>query len=150
MTAITCAAHAFGLGRASEIGMRDNQTYTASDVDPVSASASQLLTLKTDGDMTLAGGTPGIDEWHVDNISAGLGNDWYVKVIEVSGTVDSGTVGSWLALTSNRSWGKNATRSTTGTTVNEVTLDFHFGTNGSSALIIIENVTLRASATVTL
>lgn len=57
--------------------------------------------LKNDGTYTMSGTAGG--NW-VSPAAAVVAAQWSVRVTNVSGTLNTGTVGSWLALSSNRTW----------------------------------------------
>lgn len=98
---------------------------TVTDIDFISPfSASVLLTYESDGTIStfLTQGSDNADalgNW-IDPLSSAPGN-YEIKATLSSGTLTSGVTGTWLALTSDRSW--SVSRSTTGTTSATLTIE---------------------------
>ena len=98
---------------------------TITDIDFVSPfSASVLLTYESDGTIStfLTQGSDNADSlgnW-IDPLSSAPGT-YEIKATLNSGSLSSGTTGTWLALTSDRSW--SVSRSTTGTTTANLTIE---------------------------
>lgn len=70
-----------------------------------SGSQTATYTLESDGDVmtaTTPGGSVDAGDWIDPKASAP--SDYECRATLDAGTVSSGTTGSWLALTSNRSW----------------------------------------------
>lgn len=108
-------------------------TVYALDISsPYSATAS--VTLNTDGS-TSTSATPAQTlntvgaTWHVDGVAAGRGTGVWVRATVLSGTV-SGTTGTWLEITSARTWSKSVATATISTGV--IQLDFSFDSGGVS------------------
>lgn len=120
----------------------------------VDAVATGAILFKSNGDViefTTDFGSPspavGSIEWHRDNISAGLGDDWEVKATLTSGStpnINAG-LGTWLRINVDRVWG-NTRIAAVGTTTSTLTLDFGlYGT--STALVTITGIITRAIIT---
>lgn len=91
------------------VGVVSSATITISDVT-VSASnggagANASYELQTDGDISqsINGSASNIGEWVVPRSAAG--GNFEVFATLNSGTLSTGTTGSWLDLGSDRSWG---------------------------------------------
>lgn len=78
------------------------------EIDPSDASAS--ITLVTDGSVSKIGNQPGssMSNWYLPN-TVGIGTSHWVRATVTSGTLTSGTAGTWLQLSSNRTWNKQQT-----------------------------------------
>lgn len=78
---------------------------TGGEDEAPNTSSSITLTVKTDGTWTVTGTTLGLiasGSWITPN---GLATgDYHIRMEANTGSFDSGTTGSDLALTSNRSW----------------------------------------------
>ena len=96
-----------------------NAIVYAIAISPSSASASYELQL--DGDIvTYENGVPtDTGDWIIPRSAAG--GDYEVYATLNSGTLDSGTTGSWLGLGTSRSWG--VTRSSLGTDSAQIGLE---------------------------
>ncbi len=130
------------------------RTYTANgSSDPkIQTSADVDLTFGSNGDLTVAfagisnSGTPDSNDWHIDNILAGLGNDWEIRATLTSGTTPTNNagLGTWLALSSNRTWG-NFRNHASGSGTTTSTLTFDFGAVGTStALVTVTGTVIRS------
>ena len=104
------------------------------------------FSLDSDGDVTVVtlSGTPGALDWFKGNPSTGIGSSWEVYADVQSGSVSTGTTGSWVALTSGQTW----TREPPGTTgTEEVIIQFQFRpAGGSSAVYTSGNITIQAES----
>ena len=77
-----------------------------------SSSYGLTMTINRNGTMTvtntgggLVGGTsPDALSWWTDNPDTDIGDDYEVRITETSGAFSSGTVGTYQALTLNRTW----------------------------------------------
>jgi hypothetical protein len=101
-------------------------------------------TLESDGDVmsaTTGGGSVDQGDW-IDP-KANAPSDYEVQATLVSGTLSTGTTGSWLALSSNRSW--TLQRVTVGAAT-QVTLTIEIR-KGSGAVLASATVTLDAERT---
>ena len=106
-----------------------------------SGSQTATYTLESDGDVVRATtplGSSDIGDWIDPKASAP--SDYEVRATLNSGTLTSGTTGSWLALTSNRSW--TLTQATVGA-ADPVDLTIEIR-KGSGATLASATVTLDA------
>jgi hypothetical protein len=106
-----------------------------------SGSQTATYTLESDGDVVRATtplGSSDIGDWIDPKASAP--SDYEVRATLNSGTLTSGTTGSWLALTSNRSW--TLTQATVGA-ADQVDLTIEIR-KGSGATLASATVTLDA------
>jgi hypothetical protein len=104
-------------------------------------SQTATYTLESDGDVVRATtplGSSDIGDW-IDP-KANAPSDYEVQATLNAGTLTSGTTGSWLALTSNRSW--TLTRATVGA-ADQVDLTIEIR-KGSGATLASATVTLDA------
>ena len=109
-----------------------------------SGSQTATYTLESDGDVVTAT-TPGgsIDAGDWIDPKANAPSDYEVRATLNSGTLTSGTTGSWLALTSNRSW--TLTQVTVGVATQvDLTIEIR---KGSGATLASATVTLDAERT---
>ena len=136
-----------------DIGMAAHTLFASVVLIKGIGTASALLNLLTNGDATasLAGDststTPAINttnEW-LENSASSTNADWEVRATITSGSFTSGTFGSWLAMTSNRTWG-NARVNTAGSDNGTMTLDFgEIGT--STSLVTVTNIQCNVTVT---
>lgn len=104
-------------------------------------SAGGQLVVNTDGTWQLtrigATGTPspsGVQNWVVPSGGA-PGNSHWVRATPTLGSVSSGTVNTWLSLSSNRTWTKAATIAE-----DEVTLTIEIATDSGGSNIVSSGV----------
>lgn len=69
-------------------------------------------------------------DWYTPN--GGDGSGYWVRATVTAGTTPSGTVGSWVALTSDQAWG--ISRTTVGTTTSTFTLEIATDSGGSNII----------------
>ena len=101
-------------------------------------------TLESDGDVIIATTVDGsLDAGDWISPKASAPSDYEVQATLVSGTLSTGTTGSWLALSSNRSW--TLQRVTVGVAT-QVTLTIEIR-KGSGAVLASATVTLDAERT---
>lgn len=105
-------------------------------VDPVDATASYEL--ESDGDIAVNLADSG--DWITPKAAAGAAYECRATV--VSGTFTSGTFGSWLPLSSTRSW--SLLRSTIGTSTASMTLEIRRASDG----VVLDSATISFTATV--
>lgn len=109
-----------------------------------SGSQTATYTLESDGDVVTATtplGSSDIGDW-IDP-KANAPSDYEVQATLNAGTLTSGTTGSWLALTSNRSW--TLTQVTVGVAIQvDLTIEIR---KGSGATLASATVTLDAERT---
>ena len=99
------------------------------------SSATCRYTLESDGDSN-EGGLAG--KWLIGSTSGSL---YEAKVTVTSGSLSAGTTGSWLALSSNRTW--SVIRSSLGTSTCTFTIEV--GLAGTSTALDSATVTLTAT-----
>ena len=105
---------------ASAVGV-DLQTASASSLEFGTATAT--LTAESDGEVSGVGST-GLTtpDWWSAAPDVGVGADYEIRATLLSGTTPtSGTLGTWLSLSSNRSW--SMVRSTDGTSSCSLTIE---------------------------
>ena len=121
----------------------DGATATALNIG---GTASATLNFNTNGTITLtATGTPTgslPSDWYLPTTTS-IGNSYWVRAQLNSGPAVTGTVGSWLALTSARSWTQSASGGNTNTSV--LFMEISSSATGTpvvaSGLITVEAVT---------
>lgn len=98
-----------------------NWSFTSSETVPLPPFSYPTLCYMVagkDGALTVTcagtnGGTePATTEWWPPNPVTDVGAGYDIRVTETSGTFSSGTVGTWIALSSDRTWMVNADNST--------------------------------------
>jgi len=102
-------------------------------------------TLESDGDVVTAttdGGSVDAGDWISPKASAP--SDYEVKATLNAGTLTSGTTGSWLALTSNRSWSVTQIVNSGSSNAADLTIEIR---KGSGATLATASVTLEAERT---
>ncbi len=120
-------------GRGSAfVSISDNE-ITDSAQSPGGAEA--FYELQSDGDMLSTDGL-GAD-WLVGSVT---GSNYECRATIVSGTLSSGTAGSWLALSSDRRW--TVTRSSLGTKTCTFTLEI--GLAGANTALDTATITISA------
>lgn len=86
-------------GASSVTGATVNDgTYSDTDVPGNTATAG--VTFNTSGQVVAIGDSGTEYTW----LNSGAAGDYEIRATLQSGSVDSGTTGSWLALSSSRSW----------------------------------------------
>jgi hypothetical protein len=103
---------------------------------------SASFTLESDGDI-ISATTPGgsVDEGDWLNPKASAPSLYEVRATVTSGSLSSGTAGSWLALTSNRTWTRLDSSAGDGANVCVLTIEIRY--NGG-AVLDTSTVTLTA------
>jgi hypothetical protein len=105
-------------------------------VDPADATASYAL--ESDGDIA----TNLVDSGDWITPKAAAGADYECRATVVSGTFTSGTFGSWLALSSTRSW--TLVRTTLGTSTASMLIEIRRASDGT----VLDSATISFTATV--
>ena len=111
-----------------------NETVTSETVTPTAAEAT--YSLLSDGQLETTSG--GLSRWLIGSSS---GSNYECRATIVSGTLSSGTTGSWLALSSNRAWA--VTRVSLGTKT--CTIDVEIGLVGTSTALDTARIILTAT-----
>jgi hypothetical protein len=120
----------------TEIVSLSNLNVTSSGGGSQSASYS----LESDGDIVSVSSLLGsIDQGDWISPKALAPSDYEVRASIVSGSLTSGTTGSWLALTSNRTW--TVSRDTVGTSTCVFTVEIR---KGSGSTLASATITLEA------
>lgn len=101
------------------------------------STAVAQLAVNTDG-------TCGAGTWGTPT-TTGIGSSYYVKVDLVSGDTPTGTLGSYLALSSARTWNLTASTTPGNTQTKSCTLNVSISADGSTALYTA-SVYLEATA----
>lgn len=121
-------------------------SISISDLSFSPADAEALLRLEPDGDIwqfRLASSDDDIGDWMSPNSGAPGGN-YEARVTVTSGTLSSGTAGSWLALSANRDWARNRISDSPGTQTCVFTLEIR----DASTLVVLATSTVTLSAEV--
>lgn len=129
---------AFLPGRSG--GIVSIQNETLDDTQTYPAAASAFYTLANDGavEKILFGATTNIGTWLV---GSGAYSSYESRATLVSGSTPSGTLNTWQALSSDRSWG--VSRSSYGTTTCVLTIEIR-----DAAGTVRDAATITLSATV--
>lgn len=127
--------------------------WSGSGVSTTGAQAS--VSFNADGTTTvdvLDAGDPGstvtdLADWWTAAPQTGIGSSYWIRATVNSGTggTFSGTTGSWLQLSANRSW---SVSSSTGVGIRTLTLEISSSATGSPVLATYTNVVLRAEGIV--
>lgn len=72
------------------------------EVSDFSSPNTAQIDFNSDG--TIAGLETGTDKWHALAPLVAVGADYEIYVTRTAGTLPTGTMDTWLALSSNRSW----------------------------------------------
>ena len=117
--------------------------YAVSDITPSPTNASAGYELTSAGvinQVTVAGGGAGvIGQWIVPASAAG--SNYEVRAQETSGTVSTGTVGSWLSLGTTRTWSRAQT--VNGTSTCELLIEIRLAASG--VVLAAATITLEAN-----
>jgi hypothetical protein len=126
---ITCTGGSSSGGTFN--GIADTRIINETDTPTATATFS----INSDGTYS-GGGT-----W---NGSSSVGSSYEVKATATSGTLTSGTTGSWLSLSSNRSWSK------TDTTQNNVavTVTFRLDIRAAGTTTVLDSASITLTANV--
>ena len=127
---------AFGAIGGDRISLSNVSVYSAG-----AGTQTATYTLESDGDvMSATTGGGSVDEGDWIDPKASAPSDYEVQATLNSGTLTSGTTGSWLALTSNRSWSLQRVTVGAADTV-DLTIEIR---KGSGATLASATVTLDA------
>ena len=129
---------------AEEGGGSDAGTFNGiEDANPttVAIGSSQTATysINSDGSITSSGGSPA--DW---NAETDVGASYEVKATVTSGSLTTGTTGSWLALSSNRSW--SLTDSTQNNVDETATMTLQIRLVGETSNLDSATITFTANA----
>lgn len=114
--------------------------YTRTELSPTDADCT--ITYSTNGAVSITDDFSSSGSWRSPN-ETGIGSGFWIRWTNTSGTLSSGTAGSWLALSSSRSFGvlftgTNGTKTCTGTV--EIATD-----SGGSNVVASGSVTITAT-----
>jgi hypothetical protein len=112
----------------------------ATITDSLSSTASSTYQLTSAGvinSITNSSGTASLGNWVVPGTSA---SNYEALVTVTSGTLTTGTAGTWQALSTTRSWSRN--RTTTGITIAVITVDIRLV--GTTTVLTTASITLSA------
>lgn len=113
-----------------------------SEASPTTAVAS--VTMATDGAMSFAGNSPpAAQDWYTPT-TVGIGSSYWVVATLNSGSLSSGTTGSTLALSSNRTWQRN--QASLGASAANITLRI-YSDAGATQLVATATFQLDAEQT---
>lgn len=124
------------LGASNQSVSLSNETISALSVSPADASASYRLNANGLVQGIRNGSTATEGTW----LLGGSAGAFEVRATTVSGSLDSGTTGSWLNMGSTHTWTRTRTADTSGTSQ----------WTGTIEIRDVATQTLQASATVTL
>lgn len=109
-------------------------------ISPTNASAAyQLTSSGVINRVTVSGGTVAAGQWIMPASAAG--SVYEVRATETSGTVSSGTVGSWLPLGTTRTW--TLAQTSVGVSTCVLTIEIRMASSG--AVLDTATVTLEAT-----
>lgn len=124
-----------------------NATYT--NINPSPTNSSGFVKLDSDGSLykNAAIGANGLPEAvdYVWRTGTGPSSAYEARATETSGTVDSGTVGSWVSLGSDQTWAKNRTSDAPGTNTCTITLEIR----DAVTLVVYASASITLTAEVT-
>ena len=140
MTGVLCALVGDGRKQITIV----NDTVTGMAVSPANAEAEYIL--QADGDIiyTRSGSATDEGDWIIPKGAAG--GDYEVRATVNSGSVTGDTTGSWLALSSDRSWLVTRTDDGAGTDSANLTIEIRRAQDqavlGSAVIILNATVTV--------
>lgn len=121
-----------------------NITRSGIATSPANASASARLNTNGDAESAPTSGTFSVEfTWKAPWAAAG---DYECRMTTVSGTLSSGTAGSWQSLSSTRTWVRNRTNDAAGTDTYVGTLEIRH----AATQIVVASCTVTLSAQVLL
>src|SRR6516164_730751 len=121
------------------VGGDINSSFAAWDAFGTSSpgtAASGTLTFKSDGSVTGSGlninsTAPGSGNWFTPT-TTGIGSGYWIRATATSGSITTGVMNSWLQLSSNASWTKNATSG-----AGSVVITFEIATDAGGSNIVL-------------
>lgn len=117
-----------------------NQTIADTTFSPANASAAyQLTSAGVVNSITTLAGTVALGDWIIPTSAAGA--SYEVMATEDSGSVTSGTIGAWSALSSTETW--TVTRTIVGSS--ECTLTIQIRQAGTGTVLASATIMLEAS-----
>lgn len=137
MSGVLSILLAMGSGRGATL-VNDNYE----DIVPSPSNAS--VAFSTDSDGGVYGTQVGVFGFQYTwRTGTGVSADYDVRATETSGTVSSGTVGSWLNLATDQTWTK--TRNTVGSSAVTLTVEIR----DAATLAVLDTATVTLTAEVT-
>lgn len=128
-------------GLATPRVLISDATLTDLTIDPAACSVSyQLTSAGVANSITTSAGTGAIENWV--NPTGAAGANYEARVTVNTGTLTSGTTGTWTALSSTQTW--NVTRSTVGTKACNITVEIRLTSTGA----VLDSATIDLSANV--
>ena len=153
MTAVMLGIQVFG-DRALEIEYVQHSMTAVQSFDPKSpVTAIISFSMLSNGLISAAftgSGSPSpafvAGEWHRDEPITGLGDDWDIRATVTAGLdpPDAGTVDTWLALSSNRTWGNTRTGAE-GPGTDSSTITFDWRLTGTTTILATVTGTVIAA-----
>lgn len=119
----------------------DTDTYLDSALSPTDASTT--LNINSNGTVVATGantGTLASYNWITPTTGS---TTYYVRATLTSGTFTSGTTGTWLALSSNRSWNTSYISDTPGNKVTTATFEIATDSGGTN-VVVSASISLEA------
>lgn len=117
-----------------------NLTCDSDVIDPTDATC--VYRLENDGDVMATNGNNTVvdrGDWIAPRINMAL---FEARVTVTSGSLSSGTAGSWLSLATTREWQRNQT--TIGTSSVQFTIEIRRASDG----VVVDSATINMSASV--
>ncbi len=107
--------------------------WNAADVEYFSAPSGASIVVNSDGTVTRTGNeTFGTPPGWFSPTTAGAGNSYWLRATVTSGSPTTGTYNTWLALSSNRTFG--VSRASTGTTTADITFEIATDSGGTNII----------------
>lgn len=119
----------------------DTDVYIDNAISPTDASTT--LNINSDGTVVATGantGTLASYNWITPTTGS---TTYYVRATLTSGTFTSGTTGTWLALSSNRSWNTAYTSDTPGNKATTATFEIATDSGGTN-VVVSASISLEA------
>lgn len=118
-----------------------NRTITDTVLSPTDADAGYLLSSTGQAVELRGAGTTNIsNEW----LRLGSASAFDARATVLSGTLSSGTAGSWLNLGTTRDWHRNRTSDAVGTTSCQILVEIR----DAASLTVLASATITLNATV--
>lgn len=125
-----------------------NQTIGASQFSPADASITYTINAGASPCLVTqsinAGAPITLETWL---LAGGTASDYAVRATLVSGTLTSGTTGTWLQMTGGRSWNVTRTSNLAGVNSAVITIEMALW-NGGAIGPVLDSATINMSATV--
>lgn len=126
-------------GTSKAVFRLDTNTYTDTTFDP--GTAGVTLAINSNGSLTATGDNSGtLDSYNWITPTTGS-SSYFVRATLIGGSFSSGTTGTWLALTSNRTW--SVSQSGAGTRTANATFEISSNSSGTN-IVASANIILTA------